>query len=344
MTLRARWAVLILFGLAGCVSQGDDAGGKANGHARADYEIVNVSYDPTREFYQELNAAFSSTFQQETGKSVKVTQSHGGSGAQARAVIDGLKADVVTLALAGDIDAIAKKRLLREDWEGRLPSHSAPYTSTIVFVVRKGNPKGIKDWPDLAGSNVKIITPNPKTSGGARWNFLAAWGYVTFGKKGTEDQAREFVAKLYRNAVKLDTGARGATQSFVKNKLGDVLISWENDAILARKEVPDQHLEIVYPSISIQAEPPVAVVDKVVDERGTRDTAEAYLKFLYTDVAQDIIGKNSYRPTSVAFQKKYAASLPQIPLFTIRDVAGSWPSAQPRFFGDGGVFDQIYHK
>jgi sulfate/thiosulfate-binding protein len=273
---------------------------------------------------------------------VKVTQSHGGSGAQARAVIDGLMADVVTLALAGDIDAIARKGLLTEDWQDRLPNHSSPYTSTIVFVVRKGNPKGIKDWADLARPGVKIITPNPKTSGGARWNFLAAWGAVTLGKKGSEDEAMDFVRTLYRNVVKLDTGARGATQSFVKNKLGDVLISWENDAILARHEVADQHLEIIYPSISVLAEPPVAVLDKSVAERGTRAVAEAYLKFLYTDEGQDIIGKNAYRPVNPAYQKKYADTLPQIPLFTIREITGNWATAQQKFFGDGGVFDKIY--
>jgi sulfate transport system substrate-binding protein len=310
--------------------------------ASADIEIINVSYDPTRELYQEINKAFVEHHRQQTGKTVKVTQSHGGSGAQARAVIDGLKADVVTLALAGDIDAIAKKGLIAEDWQKRLPDNSSPYTSTIVLVVRAGNPKGIKDWPDLTRPDVKVIMPNPKTSGGARWNFLAAWGYVTLHKKGSETEAKEFVGKVYKNVVKLDTGARASAQSFVKNKLGDVFISWENEAILAQKEVPGQKLEIVYPSVSILAEPPVAVVDKNVDERKTRAAAEAYLKFLYSDAAQEIIGKHSYRPSSAALQKKYAAALPPIKLFTVRDVAGSWAEAQAKFFGDGGVFDQIY--
>jgi sulfate transport system substrate-binding protein len=303
---------------------------------------VNVSYDPTRELYKELNAAFMDDYRRQTGKTVRITQSHGGSGAQARAVIDGLKADVVTLGLAGDIDAISKKGLIQPDWEKRLPNDSSPYTSTIVLVVRAGNPKGIKDWPDLTRAGVKVVTPSPKTSGGARWNFLAAWGYLTQRKKGTEDQAKEFVGKIYRNAVKLDSGARGSTQTFVKNKVGDVLIAWENDAILAQKEAPAQQLEIIYPSASILAQPPVAVVDKTVDERGTRAAAEAYLRFLYTDVAQDIIGKNAYRPSNPAFQKKYASTLPELPLFTIRDVAGSWARAQATFFSDGGVFDAIY--
>jgi sulfate/thiosulfate-binding protein len=334
--------LLLAFSTMSCTLGCD--GNSSRKASEADIEIVNVSYDPTRELYQELNAAFVNDFKRQTGRSVKVTQSHGGSGAQARAVIDGLKADVVTLALASDIDAVAKKGLLNDDWEKRLPNHSSPYSSTIVLVVRKGNPKGIKDWPDLTRSDVKIITPNPKTSGGARWNFLAAWGHVTLGRKGTEEDARDFVGKIYRNTVKLDSGARGATQSFVKNKLGDVLISWENDAILAQKEAAEQHLEIIYPSVSVLAEPPVAVVDRVVDERGTRQAAEAYLKFLYTDVGQDIIGKNTYRPTNPVFQKKYAASLPQIPSFSVREVAGNWSTAQQRFFGDGGVFDRIYRN
>jgi sulfate/thiosulfate-binding protein len=326
--------------VASCAARSEGDAGQKSGDGVM--EIVNVSYDPTRELYQEINAAFVSDFQTKTGKTIKVTQSHGGSGAQARAVIDGLRADVVTLALAGDIDAVARKGLVHDDWEQRLPNHSSPYTSTIVLVVRAGNPKGIKDWPDLTRDGVKIITPNPKTSGGARWNFLAAWGYVTLVSKGTDEEARAFVGKIYRHTVKLDSGARGATQSFVKNKIGDVLISWENDAILARKQVPEQHLEIIYPSASILAEPPVAVVDKTVDERGTRAAAEAYVKFLYTEAAQDIIGKHTYRPISPAARQKYAATLPHLPLFTIREVAGSWSSAQQRFFSDGGIFDQIF--
>jgi sulfate/thiosulfate-binding protein len=321
------------FSLAGC---GDNKG------VDSAQEIINASYDPTRELYEEINGAFIEEHKKTTGKVIRVTQTHGGSGAQARAVIDGLKADVVTLALAGDIDALAKKDLVHPDWEKRLPANSSPYTSTIVFVVRHKNPKAIKDWPDLAKPDVKVITPNPKTSGGARWNFLAAWGFVTLHQKGTEDEARAFVGQIYKNTVKLDIGARGSSQTFIKNGLGDVFISWENEAIFAQKEAPDQKLEIVYPSASIQAEPPVTVVDKNVDARGTRAVAEAYLKFLYTDTAQDIIGKHSYRPTNPVFQKKYAASLPALKMFTIREVAGSWAEAQQKFFGDHGVFDQIY--
>jgi sulfate/thiosulfate-binding protein len=334
--MRSCFALLLVGALlpaAGC-------GGGERGSSPA--EIINVSYDPTRELYEDINLEFARVHEAQTGQAVKVTQSHGGSGAQARAVIDGLQADVVTLALAGDIEAIANKGLIAADWETRLAGHASPYTSTIVFVVRQGNPKEINDWDDLIRGDVKVITPNPKTSGGARWNFLAAWGYVTLHQKKGEAAAAEFVRKLYRNVVKLDTGARGSTQSFVKNRLGDVFISWENEAILARKEAPEQKLEIVYPSASILAEPPVAVVDKNVDAKGTRATAEAYLQFLYTDAAQDIIGRHAYRPTNPAILKKHAALLPALELFTVRDVAGSWTEAQQRFFADGGVFDQIY--
>ena len=273
---------------------------------------------------------------------MKVSQSHAGSGSQARAVIDGLEADVVTLALASDIDAIADKGLIDADWQKRLPDESCPYTSTIVFVVRAGNPKGIKDWSDLARPGIKVVTPNPKTSGGARWNFLAAWGYATLAKKMNEADAKAFVGKIYQNVVKLDTGARGSTETFAKRTQGDVLIAWENDAVLARREVPEAKLELVYPSISVKAEPPVAIVDKVVDSHGTRALAEEYLKFLYTPEAQKIIGDNSYRPSDPAMLKKWAGSLPAMPMFTIRDVAGSWPEAQKRFFADGGVFDEVY--
>jgi sulfate transport system substrate-binding protein len=312
------------------------------GGQEADITLVNVSYDPTRELYVDLNKAFEADYMEQTGKSISVTQAHGGSGAQARAVIDGQPADVVTLALAGDIDAIARKGLLAQDWQSRLPDHSSPYTSTIVFVVREGNPRNIKDWPDLVRPDVEVVTPNPKTSGGARWNFLAAWGYVTLDRKQGDDAATEFVTRLYKNVKKLDTGARGSTETFVRRKMGDVFISWENEALLAQKENPGAKLQIVYPSVSILAEPPVAVVDKVVDARGTRDAAEAYLKFHYTDAAQDIIGEHGYRPSSPAHQKKYAATLPPIRTFTIRDVAGTWAQAQQRFFADGGVFDTIY--
>ncbi len=332
----AGFALVFIASITGCF------GGSKRGSDDGVIEIVNASYDPTRELYQEINAAFIEDYQQKHGKAVKVTQSHGGSGSQARSVIDGLEADVVTLALAGDINAIAKKQLIRPDWEQHLPDNSAPYTSTIVFLVRDGNPKAIKDWDDLAKPGVKVITPNPKISGGARWNFLAAWGYVTLHKKGSDAEAQNLVGSIYRNVVKLDTGARGSAQTFIKNKLGDVFISWENEAILAQREVPNQKLAIIYPSASILAEPAVAVVAQYVDERGTRAVAEAYLRFLYTDAAQDIIGRNTYRPRNVEFLKKYAATLPTIPLFTIREVAGGWAEAQQRFFSDGGVFDQIY--
>jgi sulfate/thiosulfate-binding protein len=305
-------------------------------------ELVNASYDPTRELYKELNAEFQKDYAAKHSKSINVVQSHGGSGAQARAVIDGLQSDVVTLALASDIDALAAKGLIKDDWQARLPNNASPYTSTIVFVTRAGNPKAIKDWPDLVKEGVKVITPNPKTSGGARWNFVAAYGYITHHKKGTESEAEEFVRKLFKNVPKLDTGARGSTETFAKRKLGDVAISWENEAFLLQKEYPDEKFEVVYPSVSILAEPPVAVVDTVVDKRGTRPAAEEYLRFLYTEPAQIIIGKNGYRPNDPANLKKFAPTLPDIPLFTIRDVAGSWKDAQTRFFADGGVFDKIY--
>lgn len=336
--MRIRWLItaLILFSLVGCKNEGqkNDSG--------STIELINVSYDPTRELYQEVNAAFSKDYQAKHGTPIKVTQSHGGSGAQARAVIDGLAADVVTLALASDIDALENRGIINADWQTRLPKNASPYTSTVVFVTRAGNPKGIKDWSDLVKDGVKVITPNPKTSGGARWNFVAAWGYVTVHNKGTDQDAEEFVRKLYKNVPKLDTGARGSTETFARRKLGDVVISWENEAFLLQKEFPNEKFEVVYPSVSVLAEPPVAVVDQVVDRRKTRDAAEEYLKFLYTEPAQVIIGKNGYRPNDPANLKKYAPTLPEIPLFTIRDVAGSWKDAQARFFADGGVFDKIY--
>lgn len=331
------WWAVVMLAFAGC-SRSDSSRPEGAG----DIEIINVSYDPTRELHEEINRAFTAEHLKSTGQRVTVRQSHGGSGGQARAVIDGQKADVVTLALEGDIDAIANKGLIDADWIKRLPDRSAPYTSTIVLVVRAGNPKSIKDWDDLIRPGVKVITPNPKTSGGARYNFLAAWGYVTKHKKGSDDAANEFVTKLYKNVVKLDTGARGSAQSFVKNKLGDVFLSWENEAILAQEQVPEQKLEIIYPSVSIVAEPPVAVVDKNVDERGSRDVAEAYLKFYYTDAAQEIIGKNAYRPRNPTILKKYEDRLPPLPLFTVAEVSGTWAEAQRRFFSDGGVFDEIY--
>jgi sulfate/thiosulfate-binding protein len=312
------------------------------GGGSGELQLLNVSYDPTRELYQELNKAFAAHHRRQTGFAVKVIQSHGGSGSQARAVIDGLKADVVTLALAGDIDALRKRDLIGEGWQKRLPNNSCPYTSTVVFLVRKGNPKGIKDWPDLVRSDVTVITPNPKTSGGARWNFLAAWGFVTVEQKRSEAEARDFIARLFANVPKLDTGARGATETFLRRKQGDVLIAWENEAILARKEAADQGLEIVYPSASILAEPPVAVVDRNVKERGTAELAEAYVRFLYTEPAQEIIAKHGYRPSDSGVRQKHLASLPEIRLFTLAQVAGDWETAQQRFFADGAVFDQIY--
>ena len=308
----------------------------------ADVQLLNVSYDPTRELYQDVNAAFARQWKQQSGDNLKVRQSHGGSGKQARTVIDGLDADVVTLALAYDIDEIASKGLLTQNWQKRLPHNSAPYTSTIVFLVRKGNPKGIKDWADLVKPGVSVITPNPKTSGGARWNYLAAWGYAARQAGGNEAAAKDFVTKLFRNVPVLDSGARGATTTFVERGIGDVLIAWENEALLSIKELGPDKVEIVAPSLSILAEPPVAVVDKVVDKRGTRKLAEAYLQFLYTDEAQDIIAANYYRPTTGKAAKKYAAQFPKVNLFTIDEAFGGWARAQKAHFADGGTFDQIY--
>jgi sulfate transport system substrate-binding protein len=309
----------------------------------AEVTLLNVSYDPTRELYAEFNAAFAKEWQKKSGDTVTVQQSHGGSGKQARAVIDGLEADVVTLALAGDIDAIAEKaKLIPADWQKRLPHNSSPYTSTIVFLVRKGNPKGIKDWNDLVKPGVSVITPNPKTSGGARWNYLAAWGYALKQNKGDEARAKEFVAALFKNVPVLDSGARGSTTTFVQRGLGDVFISWENEAFLAIKEFGADKFEIIAPSLSILAEPPVTVVDRVVDKRGTRKVAEAYLNFLYSPEGQEIAGKNFYRPRLEAAAKKYEKQFPKIALFTIDEVFGGWKKAQQTHFNDGGVFDQIY--
>ncbi|MET3107776.1 sulfate/thiosulfate-binding protein [Oxalobacteraceae bacterium GrIS 2.11] len=308
----------------------------------ADITLLNVSYDPTRELYEDFNKDFAKYWKQKTGDNVKVKQSHGGSGKQARAVIDGLDADVVTLALAYDIDEIAARGLLDKAWQSKLPLASSPYTSTIVFLVRKGNPKGIKDWNDIIKPGVAVITPNPKTSGGARWNYLAAWGYALKQKGGTEASAKEFISKLYKNVPVLDSGARGSTTTFVERGIGDVLIAWENEAFLAVKELGPDKVEIVVPSTSILAEPPVAVVDKVVDKHGTRKVAEAYLQYLYTDAGQEIAAKNYYRPTTESIAKKYAAQFPKITLFKIGEVAGDWTKAQKTHFADGGVFDQLY--
>jgi sulfate/thiosulfate-binding protein len=308
----------------------------------AEVTLLNVSYDPTRELYQDINAAFSKQWKTKTGDTLTVKQSHGGSGKQARAVIDGLSAEVVTLALAYDIDAVAERGLLVPGWQKRLQHNSSPYTSTIVFLVRKGNPKHIKDWNDLVKPGIAVITPNPKTSGGARWNHLAAWGYALRQPGGSEATARDFVGKLYKNVPVLDSGARGATTTFVERGIGDVLLAWENEALLAIKELGPDKVEIVAPSVSILAEPPVSVVDKVVDKRGTRTVAEAYLQFLYSDEGQDIVAKNYYRPVVEKFAKKYAAQYPKVKLFTIDEVAGGWTAAQKAHFSDGGIFDQIY--
>jgi len=308
----------------------------------AEVSLLNVSYDPTRELYQDFNKAFAAQWKTKSGDELKVKQSHGGSGKQARGVIDGLAADVVTLALAYDIDEIANRGLIAKDWQKRLPHNSAPYTSTIVFLVRKGNPKGIKDWNDLARPGISVITPNPKTSGGARWNHIAAWGYALKQPGGNEKTAQEFLTKIYKNVPVLDSGARGATTTFVERGIGDVLIAWENEALLAIKELGPDKVEIVAPSVSILAEPPVAVVDKVVDRRGTRKVAEAYLQYLYSEEGQEIAAKNYYRPTNEKIAKKYATQYPKLKLFTVDEVAGGWTKAQKTHFADGGVFDQIY--
>ncbi|MET0904703.1 MAG: sulfate ABC transporter substrate-binding protein [Bradyrhizobiaceae bacterium] len=307
----------------------------------ADITLLNVSYDPTRELYAEFNKAFAAQYQKETGKSVEIKQSHGGSGSQARSVIDGLQADVVTLALAYDIDAIAGKKLLTQDWQTKLPQNASPYTSTIVFLVRKGNPKGIKDWDDLLKKGVSVVTPNPKTSGGARWNYLAAWGYA-LKKYGSEDKAKQFVGDLYQQVPVLDTGARGSTVTFVERGVGDVLLAWENEAFLAQKEFGKDKFEIVAPPQSILAEPPIAVVDVVVDKKGTRAAADAYLKYWYTVDGQEIAARNAYRPRNSEIAKKYENSFAKVELFTIDDVFGGWTKAQKTHFSEGGVFDQIY--
>lgn len=310
----------------------------------AEVTLLNVSYDPTRELYQDVNAGFAKYWQAKTGDKLSIKQSHGGSGKQARAVIDGLNADVLTLALAFDIDAVAEKGLLDKTWQKRLAHNASPYTSTIVFLVRKGNPKAIKDWNDLVKPGVAVITPNPKTSGGARWNYLAAWGYALKQKAGTNASAKDFVQKLYKNVPVLESGARGSTVTFSERGIGDVLITWENEAYLALKEFGPEKLQIVTPSSSILAEPPVTVVDKIVDKRGTRKVAEAYLNYLYTEEAQDTIGKHFYRPTSERASKKYAGQFAKVSLFTIDEVFGGWTKAQKEHFSDAGVFDQIYQS
>jgi len=315
-----------------------------SGAARAaDVTLLNVSYDPTRELYVEVNKAFAEKFQAETGKTVEIKQSHGGSGKQARAVIDGLQADVVTLALAYDIDEIADRGWIAADWQKRLPSNASPYTSTIVFLVRKGNPKGIKDWDDLVKPGVKVITPNPKTSGGARWNYLAAWGYAQK-KDGSEAKAKEFVKALFANVPVLDTGARGATVTFAERGVGDVLIAWENEAFLSFKEFGKDKFEMVVPSISILAEPPVAVVDKVAEKKGTTDVAKAYLEFLYSKEGQELAARNFYRPRDPDVAKKFESTFPKVDLITVDEAFGGWRAAQKKHFAEQGMFDEIYSQ
>ena len=309
----------------------------------AEVTLLNVSYDPTRELYQDFNVAFAKYWQAKTGDTVTIKQSHGGSGKQARSVIDGLSADVVTLALSYDIDEIsAKGRLIPKEWQKRLPHNSSPYTSTIVFLVRKGNPKKIKDWDDLVKPGVSVITPNPKTSGGARWNYLAAWAYALKQNNNSDAKAKEFLTKLFKNVPVLDTGARGATTTFVERGIGDVLLAWENEAFLAQKELGPDKFEIVVPSLSILAEPPVTVVDKVVDKRKTRAVATAYLEYLYTEEGQEIAAKNYYRPTLQSVAAKYEKFFPKVNLIKVDDVFGGWQKAQRTHFADGGTFDEIY--
>jgi len=323
--LAATFSVLLAAGIAHAQSQ----------------TMLNVSYDPTRELYQDVNAAFAKKWEAEAKQKLTIRASHGGSGKQARSVIDGLEADVVTLALAYDIDEIAERGLLATDWQKKLPDNASPYTSTIVFLVRKDNPKGIKDWDDLIKPGIKVITPNPKTSGGARWNYLAAWGYAAR-KSGKDEDGKAFVQALFKNVPVLDTGARGATITFVQRNLGDVLLAWENEAFLAINEMGKDKFDIVVPSVSILAEPPVAVVDKVVDKRGTRKVAEAYLNFLYTPEGQDIAAKHYYRPRNAQVAAKHADTFPKLALFTIDQQFGGWTKAQKTHFNDGGVFDDIY--
>ncbi|WP_425463940.1 sulfate ABC transporter substrate-binding protein [Paenibacillus taihuensis] len=319
-----------------------DHSANAAPEASGPVELLNVSYDPTRELYEAYNKLFAAYWKTEHNQEVTIKQSHAGSGAQSRAVIDGLDADVVTLALGYDIDAIADKGLIDKDWQQKFDNNSSPYTSTIVFLVRKGNPKGIKDWNDLVKPGVQVITPNPKTSGGARWNYLAAWGYALKQNNDDEEKAKEFVKALFKNVPVLDSGARGSTTTFVEKGIGDVLLAWENEALLSVKELGPDKFDIVYPSISILAEPPVAVVDKNVDKKGTREVAEAYLDYLYTEEAQKLVAQNFYRPQLASVAEQFADQFPDIPMLNIDDDFGGWAQAQKKHFADGGVFDQIY--
>ena len=330
MLINKIWRLLPLLGVLAIPAQA------------AEVSLLNVSYDPTRELYQDVNKSFAEYWKKTSGQDVKIKQSHGGAAKQARSVIDGLQADVVTLALSYDIDEIAQRGLIAKDWQKRLPNNSAPYTSTIVFLVRKGNPKNIKEWGDLARPGIAVITPNPKTSGGARYNYLAAWGYALKQSGGNEKTAQELLTKIYKNVPVLDSGARGSTTTFIEREIGDVLITWENEALLAIRELGPDKVQIVVPSLSVLAEPPVTVVDKVVDRRGTRKVAEAYLNYLYSDAGQELAGKHYYRPINEKIAAKYASQFPKLKLLTVDEIAGGWTKAQKTHFADGGTFDQIY--
>src|SRR6266568_1129517 len=315
----------------------------ALGSAQGSVTLLNVSYDPTRELYQDYNAAFATYWRARTGKTVEIQQSHGGSSKQARAVIDGLEADVVTLALAYDIDAISEKaKLLPANWQSRLPNNSSPYTSTVIFLVRKGNPKNIKDWDDLVKPGISVITPNPKTSGGGRWDYVAAWGYAFLKSGRDEAKAKAYIAQLYKNVPVLDSGARGSTTTFVERGIGDVLIAWENEVLLGAKDLGQDKFEMVVPSVSVLCEPTVSIVDKVVDKKGTRAVAQAYLDYLYSPEGQEIAAKRYYRPRSEAVAKKYSSQFPKVKLFTLAEIIGDWQKTQKVHFADGGVFDQVY--
>lgn len=336
-------SAVVLAMLVGCGKSKENGGQESASAAKKTIELLNVSYDPTRELYDEFNTEFIAYWKEKTGQEVRIQQSHGGSGKQGRAVIDGLEADVVTLALAYDINEVAASReLIAEDWQTRLENNSTPYTSTIVFLVRKGNPKEIKDWDDLVQKGVSVITPNPKTSGGARWNYLAAWAYAEKQFNGDEAKVKEFISDLYRNVEVLDSGARGSTTTFVERDIGDVLLAWENEAFLSLKEHGKDEFEIVIPSLSILAEPPVTVVDKNVKKKGTEEVAQAYLEYLYTETGQEIAAKNYYRPRNEEVLEKYADIFPKIDLVTIDDDFGGWEKAQEKHFNDGGTFDEIY--
>lgn len=322
--------------------QTNEGTGSDSGEKKDPVKLLNVSYDPTRELYVEFNEAFAKYWLEKEGQEVTIEQSHGGSGKQGRAVVDGLEADVVTLALGYDIDAIVEADLLTDDWQSQFEHNSSPYTSTIVFLVRKGNPKNILDWNDLIKDGVEVITPNPKTSGGARWNYLAAWGYALKQNNNDEEAAKQFVSELFKHVPVLDTGARGSTTTFVEREIGDVLLAWENEAYLSINELGPDKFDIVYPSLSILAEPPVAIVDKIVDKRGTREVAEAYLQYLYSDEGQTIAGKNYYRPTTPEIAEQFKDQFPELELLQIDKDFGGWQAAQEKHFADGGIFDQIY--